>query len=128
MGDSFVGPFNIISLIGENAVKVKITEEFFRKYPVLPVSLVKPYHQTGEDKLPSRNKGHTPQKIMEVEDPPGPVKKMIKARMIRLNGKDHRQYLVRLKNQTPYKEKWLEEDAIPDGKPHLRRFRGSRRA
>ncbi|MBW0489969.1 hypothetical protein O181_029684 [Austropuccinia psidii MF-1] len=37
-----------------------------------------------------------------------------------------RQYLVRFKHQTADKDKWLEEDAIPDGNLHLRRFRASR--
>ncbi|MBW0564147.1 hypothetical protein O181_103862 [Austropuccinia psidii MF-1] len=46
---------------------------------------------------------------------------------MRLNGKDHRQYLVRFKNQTADKDIWLAEDAIPDGNLHLRRFRASRR-
>ncbi|MBW0491525.1 hypothetical protein O181_031240 [Austropuccinia psidii MF-1] len=60
MGDSFVGPFTIIKLIGRNAVEVKLTEEFFRKHPVFPVSLVKPYFQTEEDKFPSRKRNATP--------------------------------------------------------------------
>ncbi|MBW0515584.1 hypothetical protein O181_055299 [Austropuccinia psidii MF-1] len=72
-------------------------------------------------------KNPTPPEIVEVEYSPGPVKKMIRARKIRLNGRDQRQYLVRFKNQTADKDKWLEEDAIPDGNLHLRRFRASRR-
>ncbi|MBW0548865.1 hypothetical protein O181_088580 [Austropuccinia psidii MF-1] len=127
MRDSFVGPFTIIKLIGKNAVEVKLTEEFSRKHPVFPVSLVKPYFQTEEGKFPSRKKILTPPEIVEVEDSPGPVSKIIRARKIRLNGKDQRQYLVRFKNQTADKDKWLEEDAIPDGKLHLRRFRASRK-
>ncbi|MBW0507120.1 hypothetical protein O181_046835 [Austropuccinia psidii MF-1] len=39
--DSFVGTFTLIELIGENAVEVGLTEEFSRKHPVFPVSLVK---------------------------------------------------------------------------------------
>ncbi|MBW0575965.1 hypothetical protein O181_115680 [Austropuccinia psidii MF-1] len=127
MRDSFVGPFTIIKLIGKNAVEVKLTEEFSRKHPVFPVSLVKPYFQTEKDKFPSRKKNLTPPEIVEVEDSPGPVSKIIRARKIRLNGKDQRQYLVRFKNQTADKDKCLAEDAIPDGKLHLRRFRASRR-
>ncbi|MBW0497114.1 hypothetical protein O181_036829 [Austropuccinia psidii MF-1] len=127
MRDSFLGPFTIIKLILKNAVEAKITEEFSRKHPVFPVSLVKPYFQTEEDKFPSRRKNPTPPEIVEVEDSPGPVKKMIKARKIRLNGKDQRKYLVRFKNQTADKDRWLAEDAIPDGNLHLRRFRASRR-
>ncbi|MBW0499133.1 hypothetical protein O181_038848 [Austropuccinia psidii MF-1] len=52
MRDSFVGPFIIIELIGKNAVEVKLTEEVSRKHPAFPVSLVKPYFQTEEDKFP----------------------------------------------------------------------------
>ncbi|MBW0464021.1 hypothetical protein O181_003736 [Austropuccinia psidii MF-1] len=56
MRDSFVGPFTIIKLIGKNAVEVRLTEYFSRKHPVFPMSLVKPYFQTGEDRFPSRKK------------------------------------------------------------------------
>ncbi|MBW0520423.1 hypothetical protein O181_060138, partial [Austropuccinia psidii MF-1] len=91
-----------------NAVEVKLTEECSRKHPVFPVSLVKPYFQTEQGKFPSRKKILTPPEIVEVEDSPGP-------------------YLVRFKNQTADKDKWLAEDAIPDGNLHLRIFRASRR-
>ncbi|MBW0480858.1 hypothetical protein O181_020573 [Austropuccinia psidii MF-1] len=71
----------------KNAVEVKLTEEFSRKHPVFPVSMVKPYFQTDEDKLPSRKKNPTLPGIVEVEHSPGPVKKILKARKIRLNSK-----------------------------------------
>ncbi|MBW0554723.1 hypothetical protein O181_094438 [Austropuccinia psidii MF-1] len=41
MRDSFVGPFTISKVIGKNSVEVRLTEEFSRKHPVFPVSLVK---------------------------------------------------------------------------------------
>ncbi|MBW0509367.1 hypothetical protein O181_049082 [Austropuccinia psidii MF-1] len=103
MRDSLVGPFIIIKLMG----KIEM--------------------ETEEDKFPSKKKNPTPPEIVEVEDSPGPVKKIIKARNLRLNVKDQRQYLVRFKSQTADKDKWLEEDAIPDRNLHLRRFRASRR-
>ncbi|MBW0557794.1 hypothetical protein O181_097509 [Austropuccinia psidii MF-1] len=124
---SFVGPFTIIKFIGKNAVEVKLTEEFSGKHPVFAVSLVKPCFQTEEVKFPSMTKNPTPAEIVEVEDSPGPVKKIIRDRKIRLNGRDQRQYLVRFKNQTAVKDKWLAEDAIPYGNLHLRRVRASRR-
>ncbi|MBW0515606.1 hypothetical protein O181_055321 [Austropuccinia psidii MF-1] len=126
-GDQVLLPFTIIKFIIINAVEVKLAVEFSRKHPVFPVSLVKPYFHTEEDEFPSRKKNPTPPEIVEVEDSAGPVKKIIKARKIRLNGKDQRQYLVIFKNQTADKDKWLEEDSIPDGNLHLRRFRASRR-
>ncbi|MBW0542047.1 hypothetical protein O181_081762 [Austropuccinia psidii MF-1] len=128
MRDSFVGLFTIIKLIGKNAVEVKVTEESSRKHPVFPVSLVKPYIQTEEDKFPSRRRNLTTPEIVEVKDSPGPVSKIIRAKRIRPNGKHQRQYLVRFKNQTADKDKWLAEDAIPDGNLNLRRFRASRRS
>ncbi|MBW0463918.1 hypothetical protein O181_003633 [Austropuccinia psidii MF-1] len=111
----------------KNAVEVKLTDEFSRKHPVFPVSLVKPYFQTEGDKFPYRKKSPTPPRIVEVEDSPGPVKKIINTRKIRLNGKDQRPYLVRFKIQTADKDKLLAENATPDGNIHLRRFRASRR-
>ncbi|MBW0484780.1 hypothetical protein O181_024495 [Austropuccinia psidii MF-1] len=64
MRDKFIGPFTIIRFIGKNSVELRLTEEFSRKHPLFPVRLVKPFHQTGEDKFLSRNKGHTPQDIV----------------------------------------------------------------
>ncbi|MBW0561437.1 hypothetical protein O181_101152 [Austropuccinia psidii MF-1] len=115
MRDSFLGPFTIVKLIGKNAVEVRLTEKFSTKHPVFPVSLVKPYFQTEKDKFLFRKKNPIPQEIVEVEDLSGPVKKIIKARKIRLNCKDQRQYLVRFQNQTPDKDKWLAKDAIQVG-------------
>ncbi|MBW0519798.1 hypothetical protein O181_059513 [Austropuccinia psidii MF-1] len=126
MRDSFVGPFTFIMLIGKNEVEVKLTKESSRKHAVFPVILVKPYFQTEQDKFPSRKKNPTPSDIVEVEDFPGPVSKIIRARKIRLNGKDQTKYLGRFKNQTADKDKWLAENAIHDGNLHLRRFRASR--
>ncbi|MBW0508850.1 hypothetical protein O181_048565 [Austropuccinia psidii MF-1] len=85
---SFAGPLTIIKLIGKNLVEVRLIEEFYSKHPAFPVSLVKPYFQTGDDRLPSRKKTYTLQDIVEMESSPGPAKKIIKARKIRLNGKD----------------------------------------
>ncbi|MBW0465454.1 hypothetical protein O181_005169 [Austropuccinia psidii MF-1] len=57
----------------------------------------------------------------------GPVNIIIKARKIILDGKYQRHYLVRFKNQTADMDKWLKEDAIPDGNLYISRLRASRR-
>ncbi|MBW0573636.1 hypothetical protein O181_113351 [Austropuccinia psidii MF-1] len=103
MIDSFLGTCTIIKLIRKNEVEKE------------------------EDKFPSRKKNFTLPERLGVEDSHGSVRKIIKARKIRLNSKDQRQYLVRFKNQTADRDKWLAEDAIPDQKLHLSRFRTSRR-
>ncbi|MBW0483730.1 hypothetical protein O181_023445 [Austropuccinia psidii MF-1] len=108
MRDSFVGPFTIIKFIGKIEVEVRLTEEPSRKHPVFL-------------------KNPIPPEIVEVEDSPGCVKKIINSRNIRINGKDKRMYLVGLKNQTADKDNCLVEDAIPYGNLHLRIFRASRR-
>ncbi|MBW0463254.1 hypothetical protein O181_002969 [Austropuccinia psidii MF-1] len=105
MRDLFVGPFTIIELVGKNAVEVKLIEESSSKLPVSPVSLVKPYFQAKEDELPSRKKNPTPPEMVEVEESPCLLKKIINARKIRLNCKAQRQYLVRFKNTTADKDK-----------------------
>ncbi|MBW0503313.1 hypothetical protein O181_043028 [Austropuccinia psidii MF-1] len=110
-----------------NSVEVRLKEEFCRQHPLFLVSLVKPYFKIEEDKFPSRKENPTPPEIVEVEDSPGPVKKIINARKIRLNGKYQGQYLVRFKTQTADKDKLLAEDVIADGNLHIRRFRDSRR-
>ncbi|MBW0588702.1 hypothetical protein O181_128417 [Austropuccinia psidii MF-1] len=88
---------------------------------------VKLSDNTKEGKFPSKKKNPTPPEIVEVEDSPGSVNIIIRARKMRLNGRDQRQYLGRFRNQTADKDKWLAEDVIPGGNLHLRRFRGSRR-
>ncbi|MBW0580348.1 hypothetical protein O181_120063 [Austropuccinia psidii MF-1] len=122
----------LVSTLNFNKLKApnggQTTEEFSRKHPVFPGSLLGPYLQRGEDKFPSRNKSQNPQDKVEVEDSSGPVKKIMKAMNIRLNGNNHRQYLVIFKHQTADKGNLLAEDAILDGELHLRIFRASKRA
>ncbi|MBW0489904.1 hypothetical protein O181_029619 [Austropuccinia psidii MF-1] len=86
---SFVGPFTIIKLIGKNAVEIRITDESPRNTQY------------------SQKKTTTPPDIVEVEDSPGPVKKIIKSRKIRLNGKDQRPYLVRFETRQQTKTNGL---------------------
>ncbi|MBW0477678.1 hypothetical protein O181_017393 [Austropuccinia psidii MF-1] len=109
MRDSFVGPFTIIKLIGRNEVEVKLKDEFSKKHPVFPVSLIKPYFQTSEYKFPSRKRNTTPPDIVEEEDSPGPVNKIIKVRKIRLNGRYQRQYFVRFNKKQLIKTNGLQK-------------------
>ncbi|MBW0481888.1 hypothetical protein O181_021603 [Austropuccinia psidii MF-1] len=88
MRDSFLGEFTIIRLIGKNVVKVRLKERFSRKHPMFPVGLVKPYQKRAEGKIPTRNKSHNPQEIVEVEDLPGQVKKTMESRRSYLMGRN----------------------------------------
>ncbi|MBW0505318.1 hypothetical protein O181_045033 [Austropuccinia psidii MF-1] len=62
-------------LIEKDSVEIRLTAEFSRKHPVFLVSLVKPYHQKGDDKFHSGIKRNIPQEIVEIGDSPGPVKR-----------------------------------------------------
>ncbi|MBW0482058.1 hypothetical protein O181_021773 [Austropuccinia psidii MF-1] len=113
MRESFVGVFTIVRLIGKNAVEIRLTEDFSRKHPVFSVNLVKPYHQTDDEKSLKRKKIVTHEKLVEEDYSPGAVKKIIKSRKIRNKGKEKGHYLVILKNQPEDKYKWLSEKEIP---------------
>ncbi|MBW0467150.1 hypothetical protein O181_006865 [Austropuccinia psidii MF-1] len=99
--------------MGNNAVEVKISEEFSRKHPVMPDSLVNPYHQTDEEKFSKRKEAPSSEKLIE-QDSLGPVKRILRSVKIEINGKDHRQYLVRFKSQAEDRDKWFPEQDIPD--------------
>ncbi|MBW0469930.1 hypothetical protein O181_009645 [Austropuccinia psidii MF-1] len=82
MRNSFLGPITIIRLLGKNAVEIRLTDEFSRKHPVFPVSLVKAYHKRDDETFTQRKKIFTYEKLFEEDYSPGPVKKIIKARKI----------------------------------------------
>ncbi|MBW0471287.1 hypothetical protein O181_011002 [Austropuccinia psidii MF-1] len=75
----FLGPFTIIRLVGNHAVEVRLTLAFSSKTSVFPISLVTPYHQKDDKKLPNRKNIITHEKLVEDDDLPGSVKKIIKA-------------------------------------------------
>ncbi|MBW0552522.1 hypothetical protein O181_092237 [Austropuccinia psidii MF-1] len=54
--DSFVGPFVIKALHGENEIEVELSEELSNKHPTFLVSLVKPYKSSDSEKFPLGNK------------------------------------------------------------------------
>ncbi|MBW0495150.1 hypothetical protein O181_034865 [Austropuccinia psidii MF-1] len=110
----------------KNAAGVRITQEFSQKHPEFPVTLVKPYFQTGEEKVPSKTKTTNPPYRVQVEDSCGPLKKIIKEKKTRLSVKDQKQHLVSFKSQTENKDIWWAEDGIPDGNLHVIRLRASR--
>ncbi|MBW0485021.1 hypothetical protein O181_024736 [Austropuccinia psidii MF-1] len=90
MIESYVGPFTIIRMIGENAVEVRLTEEFSRKHLVFLVILLKPYHKTDNSRYPSHMKVFTLEKVVEEEDSPTTVKKIIKPTRLRIHGEENK--------------------------------------
>ncbi|KAI7959400.1 hypothetical protein MJO28_003191 [Puccinia striiformis f. sp. tritici] len=122
---SFIGPYTIKQLHGKNAVEVILSEELYRKHPVFPVSLIKPY--TGRPEQPD-----VPSKPVPIADIPQSEKfkvhKILRDKKERVLGKDTRLYLVRYKNQSADKDEWLPESNIPDGAIHLRNYRATKRS
>ncbi|KAI8449009.1 hypothetical protein BY996DRAFT_8412278 [Phakopsora pachyrhizi] len=125
--DSFVGPFIIIKLHGKNAVEVELTGEYSRKHSTFPISLIKPYQVKDNQKFPTA----FPQKIVIPpfdEDTPLVIKKVLKERITRVNGKDLREYLVQYHKQSSDKDKWLHESDISESATLLRKYRLEKRS
>ncbi|MBW0540444.1 hypothetical protein O181_080159 [Austropuccinia psidii MF-1] len=120
--DSFVGPFVIKALHGENAVEVELYEELSNKHPTFPVSLIKPYKLSDAEKSPLRNK--FPQVIPPIESSGiKNITKVLKERKLRTN--KVREYLVRYSDPT-CEDEWLAEKDRPEATELLRRFRHTR--
>jgi hypothetical protein len=124
--DSFVGPFVVHCLHGNNAVEVILAGEFSQRHPTFPISLVKKF--IGEN--PS-----TPQQVMQ-DHSTLPDNHQIKSRMpskvldekiIRTQGKEVRQYLVRFKNSSTDDDQWLNKEDIKNFDTLVRRFRATKR-
>ncbi|MBW0563271.1 hypothetical protein O181_102986 [Austropuccinia psidii MF-1] len=82
--DSFEGPLIIKALHGENSVEVELSEELSNKNPTFPVSLIKPYESSDDEKFPLRNK--VPQVIPPIElSGIKKITKVLKERKLRTN-------------------------------------------
>ena len=105
-------------------MEIILTEEFSRKHPVFPFSLIKPYQIRTTDTSVT----HVPVPIVIPEDTSNiRDHKILKDKKERINGKDVRLYLVRYKVKSADKDEWIPEDKIPDGPIHLRNYRLSKR-
>jgi len=124
--DSFVGPFIVKSFNGPNAVEVILTEEYQRKHPTFPISLVKKYITSNNtEKTTPPAKKVVPPMLDENE---GLIPhKVLNERTIMRNNQRIKQYLVRFKNKLADQDKWLESKDIKDGDTLLRSFRFSKR-
>ena len=127
MRDSFVGPFVIRALHGRNAVEVILTEEFSRKHPTFPVSLVKPYQSSDFDKFPHRQKEKAIVPPVEQDATVKVIQKILREKRVRINNKDVRMYLARYKNLSADHDQWLQEKDIPEASTLLRKFRCEKR-
>lgn len=125
--DSFVGPFVIKKLIGKNALELILTEEFDRKHPVFPVSLIKKFKENEDSKFKSRTKQTEKPIVFEPEEDKEILKIIGQKRIRDINNKDKVLYLVRYKKNNSDKDEWLPEELIPDSKKNLRNFRASKR-
>ncbi|MBW0536674.1 hypothetical protein O181_076389 [Austropuccinia psidii MF-1] len=120
--DSYVGPFVIVYLHGNNSVQVELSGELKNRHPTFPVSLIKPYQPADKELFPLMNpKPLTVPSVEQSEDKK--IKKFIKER--RLGGKNQREYLVRYRNPV-HEDEWLAESKIPDSDRLLRIFRHER--
>ena len=127
MRDSFVGPFVIRALHGKNAVEVILTEEFSRKHPTFPVSLVKPYHPPNAEKFPHRQKVKVVIPPVNKDKTGKVIQKILREKRLRVDNKDVRMYLARYRGLGADQDEWLLEKDMPDSSTLLRRFRSEKR-
>ncbi|MBW0564994.1 hypothetical protein O181_104709 [Austropuccinia psidii MF-1] len=120
--DSFAGPFVIETLHEENAVEGELSEELSNKHPTFPVSLIKPYRSSDDEKSPLRKK--VPQFIPPIGT--SVIKKITKVLKERkLRTKKVREYIFRCGDPT-CEDEWLEEKDINEATKLLRTLRHTR--
>ena len=123
--DSFIGPFIVKAFHGPNAIEVILTEQYQRKHPTFPISLVKKYIPSGREQLIKTTETMTPQLIDDQEEK-FPLK-VLDERRIMKNNQSVKQYLVRFKNKLADSDEWLEAKNISNADTLLRNFRVSKR-
>ncbi|RMZ74709.1 hypothetical protein DV738_g5687, partial [Chaetothyriales sp. CBS 135597] len=97
LSERFIGPFQIIDLIGTQAYKLKLPPQV-RVHPVFHVSLLEPYHQrAGED--PSE---HDPPEVM----PDGTLLYEVEAVLDDRTMRGTKQYRCRWKGWGPDHDTW----------------------
>jgi hypothetical protein len=121
MRNSFAGPFVIKALHGKNAVEVILTEEFSRKHPTFPVSLIKHYHPSDKDKFPERNTPTNTPTPVEEDTSPGIIQKVLREKRVKKDGKETKLYLVRYKNKEADSDQWFPETEIKESQTLLRK-------
>ena len=123
--DAFVGPFLVIAKHGPNAVEVELTPPFDRKHPTFPVSLLKIYKKNDQEKFPNR---HVKVVIPRLEENLlTKIKKIVKERITKRDGKERREYLVRYKGKSAENDQWLQAKEIENGEHLLRKYRLEKR-
>ena len=128
MRDSFAGPFVVKALHGKNAVEVILTEEFSRKHPTFPVSLVKPYKDPNADKYPLRQKVKVVIPPVEKNPQNKVIQKILREKRLRVDSRDVMMYLARYKGMSADHDEWLLEKDIPDSAILLRKLRSEKRS
>jgi hypothetical protein len=103
-------------------VEVILTGEFSRKHPTFPVSLLKHYKESKDQQFPGRSEP-TEQQVPFEDEAEKVILKVLNQKMIKLNNKDTRLYLVRYKNKSSDYDEWLPESKIPNVTTLLRKYR-----
>jgi hypothetical protein len=111
----FIGPFKVLEMVGENAVKLDITREYPKLHPVFNVSLLVKYSSPSQ--LPGRG---VLEGVKQTYYDSGRIVDWSKLQHILdarpLRGKSRKgkfEYLLRWRNATPGEDTWVLEDHIP---------------
>ena len=116
----FVGPFRVTEVVGTQAYRLALPEQYARLHDVFPVQLLERYHQSddqreGDIKLP----------LPELEDDPNKYKlKEIRDKKT-IRGQIH--YLVKWTGWPSEYNQWVPEDGMANAHEMVRSFEKSRR-
>ena len=113
----FIGPFRVTEVVGAQAYRLALPEQYARLHDVFPVQLLERYHQRDdqEDDLP----------LPELEDDPDEyeLEEIRDKKMIR--GQIH--YLVKWTGWPSEYNQWVPEDDMANARDMVRSFEKSRR-
>jgi hypothetical protein len=111
----YLGPFKVIKMVGENAVRLDIARKYPKLHPVFNVSLVAKYHPPSQ--FASRGKL---QGIKDTYYDSGRIidwsklHQILDARLVKSKAhKGKYEFLLRWFNSTPGEDTWVLKDHIP---------------
>ena len=101
----FVGPFQVIETIGQQAYRLSLPETW-KIHPVFHVSLLKEYHAAGLQEEEPVSQDDVP----EIEEPYYEIERILRWRRVKRKNKIIKQYLVLWKGYPVTDAMWIEGD------------------
>ena len=119
--DPFIGPFPVIGLVGQNAIRVELHGAYKRRHNVFPVSLLKLYKESDKSLFPKRAAIH--KKMPAPNEEEAVIHKVLNKRLVGTGKNKKLQYLVTFKNKSTDHDRLVSADEKPNAGRLLRQLR-----